>query len=261
MTRCAGVALAAFVAASGQAVAQDMPEAEILVLGEVHDNPAHHERQAEIVADRQPVAIVFEMLTPQQAAAGQEVSRGDAAALADALDWEGSGWPDFAMYFPIFAAAPAALIYGAALPRDDISRGRSEGAAAVFGKNAAMFGLGELDPEDQAAREAEQAVAHCDMLPPDLLPGMVEVQRLRDAHFARVAIEALDATGGPVAVITGNGHARTDIGIPSYIRAARPEVQVVALGQYEDTPEEDAPFDVVAVSPGPERDDPCDAFR
>ena len=236
-------------------------EADIHVLGEVHDNPGHHLRQAEIVERVQPAALVFEMLTPDQARAARGVPRDDAAALSEALQWEGSGWPDFEMYHPIFAAAPEAEIYGAALPRDIVTRARLDGAAETFGAGATEFGLVPLSPEQQAAREAEQASAHCDMLPVDLLPGMVEVQRLRDAHFARVAIEAHVETGGPVVVITGNGHARTDVGIPAVLAVARPDLAVVALGQFEAEVEDAAPFDAFAVSPGPERDDPCAVFR
>lgn len=236
-------------------------EADIHILGEVHDNPAHHIRQAEIVAQVQPAALVFEMLTPEQARAAHGVARDDAAALGAALGWEGTGWPEFEMYHPIFAAAPDAAIFGAALDRETLTRARLEGAAKAFSAGAEQFGLIALSAEDQAAREAEQATAHCDMLPEELLPGMVEVQRMRDAHFARVAAEAFDEAGGPVVVITGNGHARTDVAIPASLASARPDLAVVALGQLEHAPDGEVPFDTFVVSPGPERGDPCAVFR
>jgi uncharacterized iron-regulated protein len=236
-------------------------EADIHVLGEVHDNPEHHRLQAEIVLRVQPAALIFEMLTPEQARAARGTPREDAAALSEALGWEGTGWPDFDMYHPIFAAAPDAEIFGAALDRETLTRARLHGAADAFGAEAMQFGLVPLPAEDQAAREAEQAIAHCDMLPEELLPGMVEVQRMRDAHFARVAVEAHVETGGPVVVITGNGHARKDVGIPASLAAARPDLAVVALGQLENEPESAAPFDAIAIAPGPERDDPCAVFR
>lgn len=265
--RLAGIVGAMMVCAP-LAFAKDVPagyagvtDADIHVLGEVHDNPAHHRRQAAIIAHVAPVALVFEMLSPQQAAEIQDMPRDDAEMLGVALGWDGTGWPDFAMYHPIFAAAPQARIYGAAVDREALTTARTQDAAAAFGPDAARFGLVPLDADEQAAREAEQAAAHCDMLPEDLLAGMVEVQRMRDAHFARVALDAFDAKGGPVVVITGNGHARTDIGIPAHIAAARPQVHVVALGQFEDEPQKDGPFDITAVSPGPARTDPCDAFR
>ncbi len=203
---------------------------DIVVLGEVHDNPAHHLRQAEIVAALEPAAVVWEMIGPEAAARVAEVGVADAAVLGAALGWEAAGWPDFAMYHPVFVAAGDAVHVGAAVPEGDVQRAFDVGALAVMGQG---WGLGPLSAEDQAAREAEQAEAHCGALPAEMLPGMVEVQRLRDAAFARAAVEAFDAHGGPVVVITGSGHARVDVGVPAVIRAARPELRVWALGQVE----------------------------
>ncbi len=237
---------------------------DVVILGEVHDNPLHHANQAEAVRLLQPKAIVFEMLTPDQAARVTPQLRGDAAALGAALGWEASGWPDFAMYHPIFTAAPQARIYGAAVADDLLPRAMREGAAAVFGEGAARFGLTRpLAADDLAARVAEQDEAHCKAMPAAMLPGMVEVQRLRDAAFARTALRALDETGGPVAVITGSGHARTDTGLPAALRTAAPGVAMVSLGQVErgeGISTEGLPYDAWIVTDPAERPDPCLAF-
>lgn len=247
---------------SGPGGMASLPRADVVILGEVHDNPHHHEGQAAAVAALRPAAIVFEMLTPDRAAAAAGVDRGDAAALSAALGWEESGWPDFAMYFPIFAAAPEARVVGGALEREDVRRAVSEGAAAVMGPEGTAFGLdAPLSAGELAARIAEQDEAHCGALPAEMLPGMVEAQRLRDAVLARATLEALDATGGPVAVITGNGHARRDRGVPVYLEVARPGLDVVTAGQFEVPPEGDVPFDVWRVTEAAEREDPCGAFR
>lgn len=231
---------------------------DIVVLGEVHDNPAHHLRQAEIVAALDPAAVVWEMIGPEAAARVAEVGVADAAALGAALGWAAAGWPDFAMYHPVFVAAGDAVHVGAAVPEGDARRAFDVGALAVMGDG---WGLGPLPVEDQAAREEEQAEAHCGALPEEMLAGMVEVQRLRDAAFARAAVEALDAHGGPVAVITGTGHARVDVGVPAAIRVARPELRVWALGQFEVDPGPEAPFDAVEVTAPVERPDPCAVFQ
>ncbi|PKP83969.1 MAG: hypothetical protein CVT80_10830 [Alphaproteobacteria bacterium HGW-Alphaproteobacteria-2] len=158
-----------------------LPRADAVLLGEVHDNPAHHANQARAAAALQPRAIVFEMLTPDQAARVTAENRDDAAALAEAVGWEGSGWPDFALYHPIITAAPGAAILGGALPRETVRRAFETDAATVFGAEAARYGLDRALPEaEQAAREAEQMAAHCDALPEAMLPGMVAAQRLRD---------------------------------------------------------------------------------
>lgn len=238
-----------------------LPPAQVIVLGEVHDNPQHHRNQARAVRALAPAAVVWEMLTPAQAAA-MPGDRSDAAAVAAALGWEGTGWPDFALYFPIVQAAGAARHYGAGVPRAEAREVFGQGAAAVFGAEAARFGLDRpLPAEDAAQREADQFAAHCEAMPREMMGGMVEAQRLRDAALARAALQALAETGGPVAVITGSGHARTDWGMPAALAVAAPEVSVLALGQAESDPGADAPWDLWIVTDPVERPDPCAAFR
>lgn len=235
--------------------------ADILVLGEVHDNPAHHLYQAQIVAAVQPRAIVFEMLSSEQVAAVDGLDRSDVLAFGAAFGWEAAGWPDFAIYAPIFAAAPDAVLVGAALPDDQMMAAIETSAAAAFGPDAAAFGLVPLTPADQALRESEQAEAHCGALPPEMLGGMVQAQRLRDAHFAKVTLGALDQYGGPVVLITGSGHARNDRGVPPSLLTARPNLEVWALGQFESDPGRNAPYDAVNVTEPVSRPDPCLAFQ
>ncbi|KAA9010456.1 ChaN family lipoprotein [Histidinibacterium aquaticum] len=232
---------------------------DIFVLGEVHDHPAHHLLQAERVAEIVPSALVFEMLTPGQAAAGAAADWSDEAALGAALDWESGGWPDFSMYYPIFEAAPEGVaLYGAAVGREPLMQAMEGGAEAVASQPLLIPEMGEAELAERIVLQSE---AHCNALPEEMLPGMVEAQRLRDAEFAATALQALDETGGPVVVIAGTGHARTDWGIPASIAAARPEVEVFALGQVEGDAPEEAPFDEVIVTEPVDRPDPCAAFE
>ena len=257
---CAAQAAPAAAERIEDAALADLPSAAIVILGEVHDNPWHHENQAAAVAARQPAALVFEMLTPERADRVTPDLMTDAEALRATLDWDDSGWPDFAMYAPIFAAAPDARVYGAAVPREEL-RGVVMGEGGLP-EDAARWGLdAALPDEQQAEREAMQAEAHCDALPETMLPGMVMAQRVRDAALAREALRALDETRGPVVVITGNGHARTDWGMPAKLARAAPEVSVLSVGQLEAAPEDGAPYDLWLVTPEAERPDPCDAFR
>lgn len=242
------------------------PDIQIAVLGEIHDNPAHHAEQARLVALVRPKAVVWEMLSPAQWAAAQAVDRTDMVAFGAVLGWEAAGWPDFSLYHQIFLAAGQATHVPAAVPRDLLRRAMADGAlAALPPQSESLFdatrALPALTDEDQAAREVEQAVAHCNALPADLLPGMVEAQRLRDAAMAAAALEALAEFGPPVVIITGSGHARTDVGIPAMIRAARPDVSLWSLGQLEADPGPDAPYDAIHVTAPTPRDDPCAAFQ
>jgi uncharacterized iron-regulated protein len=255
---------------AGSAMAGPLPagvldraaSARVIIAGEVHDNPAHHVAQAAITAHVQPRAIVFEMLTATQASAVTPDIRADQDALALALDWANSGWPDFAMYHPIFTAAPGAAIYGAGVPRDAARAAMQAGIADSFGADAADYGLTDALPADvQAAQEDLQQQAHCNAMPPEMLPIMVDLQRLRDAVLARETLRALDDTGGPVVVITGNGHAREDWGVPSYLAALRPDLDVLTIGQQEDGAGAPGGFDILLSAPAVDRPDPCAIFR
>ncbi len=239
----------------------NLPVVDVFVLGEVHDNPAHHRNQARALREIEPAAIVFEMLQPQHVDALPD-DLSDRAAVAAATEWEARGWPDFSMYHPLFTAAPDARIYAGDVPRAVVTAALRDGAAAAFGAEAARFGLTVPYPaEVQEAREAELLAAHCFALPSDAMAGMVEAQRLRDAVLARAALTALEETGGPVVMITGVEHARTDIGVPALIRQAQPGVTVLSIGQVERVPTGRPPHHLWIVTEGvADRGDPCAAF-
>lgn len=239
--------------------------ADIVILGEVHDNPDHHRNQAAWIAQVAPTAVVFEMLTPDQAA----IVRGAGAVDPERIGWSESGWPDFALYAPVFDAVEGLPISGGQVPRDQVRQAFDIGSKAAFEQIAEEYGTGwalgldePLAPGEQAAREAEQNAAHCDALPLDMLPDFVEAQRLRDAALAAATLDALARHGPPVVLITGNGHARRDWGVPVYLAQAAPGPSVLAVGQYEDAvPDGDIPFDHAVAAPAAMRPDPCAAFR
>lgn len=237
-----------------------LPGADVVFLGELHDNPWHHANQAEAIVALGPKAVVFEMITAETAAKVTPELLQDKAALSEALGWAESGWPSFDMYYPIFAAAKDAQIYGALVPREAVREAIMGGdATASFGEGADLYGLAApLAEEEQAEREAAQMRAHCDALPETLLPGMVLGQRLRDATMAREIVRAHDETGGPVVVITGNGHARLDWGAP---RLLPERLGVTSIGQLERAPEDTPPHDAWIVTQEAEREDPCAGFK
>jgi len=231
------------------------PAADVIILGEVHDNPHHHGNQAQAVARVAPAAVVWEMLTPDQAGRMPR-DRLNAGRVAEALGW--AGWPDFALYHPIVLAARDAHHYGGGLPRTDVRRAFDLGAAGVFGDDAARYGLSAHLPEgEQAVRAQIQFEAHCQAMPMEMMGGMVEAQRLRDAALARAVVRAMAETGGPVVVITGNGHARTDWAVPAVLRRAAPELTVWSLAQVESDPGPGAPWDAWLLTEAQDRADPC----
>lgn len=241
--------------------------ADVVIIGEIHDNPHHHGNQALAVTELEPGAIVFEQLTPDLATRVTPELRGDVGALGSVLEWSERGWPDFAMYHPIFVAAPDAAIFGGGLPRDEVRRAVTEGAAQVFGDASRLFGLGRVYPDAvQAELEAMQQTAHCDALPADMMSGMVEAQRLRDAALARAVLAAREESlartdAGRVVVITGNGHAANRHAVPEMLRGLGLGLRIASVGQFEETAPAVPDFDHWLVTPGVDRADPCAAFR
>lgn len=259
---------------SEAALAAALAEADIAILGEIHDNPLQHDRQALLVRKIAPRGIAFEMV-PEGSEEGVQAllaEGGTPGEIGPAIGWDRSGWPDWAMYRPVFEAAAGAYVAGAGVATADLRRAIGEGAAAVEPGSAARLGLDlPLPAAAQAAAEAEMIASHCGKLPAAAAPGMVEAQRLRDARFAAATLRARERGQGRAVLITGNGHARGDRGVPVYLRHADPGLKIVTLGQFETAPganslddyREDGaiPYDFVWFSPPAERPDPCAGFK
>lgn len=238
--------------------------ADVIILGEIHDNPTHHETQAKVTQEIQPTAIVFEMFTPEQGKRINEVrAEGENLdQLIQEFTWAESGWPEFYHYGQIVEASETGVIYGASAPIESVKAAISDGAAAVFGESAPLWNLDQkLNTEQQQAREELQFTAHCDALPREMLPGMVEAQRYRDAVLANAALQALNEHGAPVIIITGNGHARKDWAIPALLRIANPDITTMSLGQLETGDDISDIYDKIIFAAPADREDPCLQFR
>ena len=241
-------------------LAEQMSGADVIVLGEVHDNASHHQLQAQLIQALHPSAVVWEMITQAQAEILTPELLQGSEKTGQALDWGNSGWPDFALYAPVFQAAANVPHYGALVPRTASQAALKAGVASHFGKDAARFGLDQpLVAAEQTQREADQLANHCNAMPTEMLPMLVDFQRLRDTSLAAAAERAFIQKGSPVVVITGNGHARTDRGLPVYLSRAAPDLVIHSLGQME-AGQISGVFDLLANAPAVDRPDPCLAF-
>ncbi len=263
-----------------------VPEAELLaavargrflLLGETHDNPDHHALQARllraiIAAGRRP-ALAFEMLDLDQQPEVDAVLRGPeptAPALRDAVGWDRSGWPPFALYQPIFQAGLGAHlpIVAANLSRRSARAVIHHGTGALDEPVRALLErAGPLSPDEERERREEMEALHCGQLPGAFLGPMVLSQRARDAQLA-LALRS-GATADGAVLVTGAEHARRDRGVGAFLRTAgvAPD-QVVAIAFREVDPEErapagydPAPYDYLVFTPAADRGDPCADMR
>lgn len=199
-------------------LAARLVRARLVLLGEKHDNPRHHQLQAWalarlIKAGRRPV-VAWEMITADERAAlaaHLKQRPRDAAGLGPALGWKKRGWRDWSIYQPIAQAA-----MGAGLPMVDAGVGRAAVMAAIHDKGAASGPA--LPAAARATLEQDVRRSHCGHAGGRMLRAMVKAQRLRDTRMARQLSQ--HATKDGAVLIAGNGHARRDYGVPFYLAAA-----------------------------------------
>jgi uncharacterized iron-regulated protein len=271
--------------------------ARFVLLGESHENADHHRLQAQVIralgADGAGPAVAFEMLRRDQQAALDEALAGPAPtpdAVRAATGWDQSGWPDFALYTPVFEAALAARLplVAADLPREEQALVASNDPLPALLR--ARLGLDEPLPQNvQLALERDLLAAHCDRLPASELPRMVRVQRARDAALAQALLDAPGADGaeeedapaageargaGRAVLIAGAEHVRLDRGVPRALESLAPGADRVAVAFLEVDPDEEdlfedlatrygdaPPFDYVWYTPKASDEDYCERIR
>ncbi len=269
----AGIASTAFVPgvlrASGAALDKAVlavADARFIAIGERHDNPDHHKVQAALVAALKPSGLAFEMIPQMHEAAFNTLRKQGASreALAEAIDWAQSGWPDWSHYAPILEAAPDAYIACGGISSETLGKIYRFGEVGLGPEMTARYALNEPLPEDvQADMLNTQYEAHCGLVERGKLGAMVSVQRAWDAAYAEAWRRAALKGGGRSILICGNAHARLDQGAPRYLRTALPDAVIASIGQIEAGDQFDVgeKFSVLLTSPRPERGDPCEKMR
>jgi uncharacterized iron-regulated protein len=242
--------------------------ADVVYLGEQHDNPVHHEHQHEILdallEDGVRPALAFEMLDEtQQAAVDRALAEASGPEDLDRrLDWTGRGWPDFAMYWPLFEVAQLERLPVIALDLAPavVRRISREGLASTGDRAVALT---SLLPADRAREQAVmQSIrdGHCGLLPESRLGPMVQAWHARNVTMARRLAAAVES-GRPVVVIIGRGH-QDPGGLPAQLARLRPGVRQLIVAMVEEPAGADgAGGDVVWVTPAVDRGDPCAGLR
>lgn len=270
--------------------------ARFILLGEVHGNAEHHRLRAALIDDLTGLTrfgrtihppVVVEHIRADQAAALEDF-RAFAADLHPpplALDlfrmieWERSGWPSASIFRPLYdtiLGARLRLVAGEPA-RERIRLVAREGLGRLATLDAAEHRRLRLDqrlePPLAAALDAELAGSHCGMLPAQAIPRMAEAQRYRDAHLADAMIREAPILE-PVILLAGNGHVRSDRGVPWHLRLRAPGMAIAAilLVEVDDqrtdpasyvprAPDGRAAADAIVFTPRAKREDPCERMR
>lgn len=241
---------------SRQELATRLAEHEFILLGELHDNPHHHQARAELLALLKPQvrAVVAEHLEYGHTYTHQGDLEADLRRAGfDAQGWE---WPRHRPLYEAIRALDIPLLGGNLPP----ARARAvvrEGLPALPPVLADRLAHHPLAADAERTLDRDLAQGHCGHMPPALLPGMRLAQRARDAAMLDTLASA---PGRPAVLVAGNGHVRKDYGLPSLVTDAR----VVSVGFVEEPvlSAQDWPqFDYLWVTPPAQRDNPCAEMR
>ena len=242
---------------------QAVLRSDVAVLGEVHDNPRHHQLRGELLRQLPAASktVVAEHLSWRlRFKEGGELLTGLEAAGFDVKGWD---WP---LHQPVFEAVTAMNmpLMGGNLPGESIkevfkTRGQSLPEAV-----RSLLAKAPFDVQQSKALEEEIDQGHCGAMPASMFEGMAAVQRGRDAAMAEVALAHL-----PSVVLAGNGHAWKHLGVPFVVNKVSPHSQTLSVlfMEWDDSrpSAEKQAFladlasqaDYVWLTPPQSREDPC----
>ena len=205
----AGCATPAPLGADAQARLATLLPADVLLLGEQHDAPAHQQLQRQAVqwlaARGELAALALEMAEQGRSTAGlpRDASEAD---VQRALAWRDAGWP-WNTYRPVVMAAVRAgvPVLGANLPA---ARQREAMRDAALDARLPPAALAE---QQQRVRDG-----HCGLLPESQIGPMTRVQIARDIAMADT-VRAARQPGRTVLLVAGNGHVHRALGVPLHL--------------------------------------------
>lgn len=247
---------------SEQQLAERLGAQDIVLLGELHDNPRHHALRAQLIAR---IAGVRTTVVAEHLPAQARVVLGD-SLLADlegaGFNARGWGWPLHQSLFDGIRALGLPVV-GGNLPQGFSKQLMREGEGALTPPLAQAYRKAPL-PTDAARRlDADLVSGHCGKLPDRYLAPMRLVQRATDIAMATALLE-----NRPAVLVAGNGHVRKDYGVPQVIGALAASLKISAVGFYErDRNSREliqslaGRYDYVWLTDGAERSDPCDNFK
>lgn len=250
---------------------------DVLLLGETHDNPVHHDNQLKLLKARiesgaHPALMMEQLDAESQPVIDQALSGSNRDEVLNSV----AGlikFSDADLYRQLLAMAidNKLPVIAGNIPRQQLQ--------PVIWHGYEAFDAGELkrlaveavwSESRQNYLASNMGGAHCGQLRDELRVGLSRSQRLRDALMADSALSGI--AHGVVAIV-GRSHARRDIGLPLYFAARAPSARIFSVGLVEVHPDKmdpndyesssatgEASFDVIWFSPRVDREDPCANF-
>ncbi len=240
-----------------------LARSDVTVLGEIHDNPRHHQLRGELLRQLPAASktVVAEHLNWRQRFTPQaELLTGLQAAGFDDQGWD---WPLHQSLFEAVIASQMPLM-GGNLPGESIKEVFKTRGQSLPEPVRVLLAKTPFDELQRKALEEEIDQGHCGAMPASMFEGMTAVQRGRDAAMAEVALAHL-----PSVVLAGNGHAWKHLGVPFVVNKVSPHSQTLSVlfMEWDDGRplQEKQAFladlasqaDYVWLTPPQSREDPC----
>jgi uncharacterized iron-regulated protein len=219
--RIAAISLLFLAACASRPATPDLVGSDtmLLLLGEQHDDPQHHQREREMVealAGRGVLAAVALEMADSGASTEGLAPRSTEDEVRRALRWDGEGWP-WPDYAPAVMAAVAA---GVPVVGANLERGRLRAAMTETGLDTTLPGPA-IKAQQQAIREG-----HCGLLPESQIAPMTRMQIARDRNMA-TTLAGLVVSGKTVLLIAGAGHVDPQLGVPQHLPRALASKSIV----------------------------------
>ena len=246
---------------SEQVLAELLRGADVVLLGELHDNSHHHQVRASLIPQfaTDKTTIVAEHLPT-----GRRVTSTGASLIdleAAGFNRNGWGWP---LHQPLFESV---LGRGYALVGGNLPAGFSKELMAV-GQSAMPLPMARsyeqavLPAPARGRLEQDLIDGHCGKLPERYLDPMKLIQRATDISMAMALL-----THRPSVLVAGNGHVRRDYGVPQILSALEPGLKISSVGFYESGTDRAelikslaGRYDFVWLTDDTQRTDPCADF-
>ena len=247
---------------SEQALSDKLRTADIVLLGELHDNRRHHDLRGQLIAgmNGKRRTVVAEHLPQGGPVSFNADTRADLEAAGfDAAGWE---WPAHEKLYDQIRASGTPLV-GGNLPREQAKQIFMQGVSALPERMAQTYEKARLDATAEKALDRDLVDGHCGKLPDRYLLRMRFAQRMTDIALTHALLDHK-----PSVLVAGNGHVRKDYGVPQVIAAMAPDLRLISVGFLERSSDSReliqslaGQYDVVWFTERADRKDPCENFN
>ena len=209
-----------------------LAEADVVLVGERHDDFAQHRAQREVITGllaRRPVAVGMEAFPSAKDPVLSDWQRGrfpDWPKFLSAVDWFDNWRLAPELYRPILATVRhhGLPLAGINVPRKWIGRIAREGLSGLTDKQRQRIGPVAPAPEAYAERLRESLSRHEKGPAPEKF---IAAQRAWDAAMAGALLELRQKRGDAVVVgLAGSGHVRGGYGIPHQLLSRAGDLDV-----------------------------------